>query len=137
MYTVKEGDVGLYNIAYFTFSNVITFQEIAKFNRLPNPDKITVGQNLSIPLPCSCDEVEGVEVVHYGHVVEAGSSVDKIATKYGTTPAILLKLNKMTNASQLQADQVLDVPLKGFYLLSFTFLPLLCFAPFFSLIIFE
>nr|XP_023879618.1 lysM domain-containing GPI-anchored protein 2-like [Quercus suber] len=134
VYTVKEGDVGLYNIAFFTFSNVVTYPEIAKFNRLPNPDKIMVGQNLSIPLPCSCDEVDGVEVVHYGHVVESGSSVDKIAAEYGTTPAILLQLNNMTNASQLQADQVLDVPLKGF--LPFTFLPLLCFAQLFSLLLF-
>ena len=119
VYTVKEGDAGLYNITSFTFSNVVTYQEIAEFNRLPDANKITVGQNLSIPLPCSCDEVEGVEVVHYGHVVESGSSVEKIATEYGTTPAILLKLNRMTNASQLQADQVLDVPLRGFYLLPF------------------
>ncbi|XP_050259612.1 lysM domain-containing GPI-anchored protein 2 isoform X1 [Quercus robur] len=113
VYTVKEGDVGLYNITSFTFSNVVTYQEIAEFNRLPDPNKITVGQKLSIPLPCSCDEVEGVEVVHYGHVVESGSSVEKIATEYGTTPAILLKLNGMANASQLQADQVLDVPLRA------------------------
>ncbi|KAK9993704.1 hypothetical protein SO802_023407 [Lithocarpus litseifolius] len=33
VHTVKEGDVGLYNIAYETFSNVVTYLEFAKFNR--------------------------------------------------------------------------------------------------------
>ncbi|XP_075673760.1 lysM domain-containing GPI-anchored protein 2 isoform X1 [Castanea sativa] len=110
VYTVKKDD-GLYHIAFDIFSNLVTYQEIAKVNGIPNPDKIEVGQRLWIPLPCSCDDVEGAKVVHYGHVVESGSSVDQIATVYGTTPAILLKLNGMTNASQLQANQVLDVPL--------------------------
>ncbi|KAM4099428.1 hypothetical protein ACJW30_07G158800 [Castanea mollissima] len=112
VYTVKKDD-GLYNIAFFTFSNLVKFEEIAKVNGIPDPNNITVGQELWIPLPCSCDEVEGAKVVHYGHVVEAGSSVDQIATVYGTTPAILLNLNEMANASQLQAGQVFDVPLKA------------------------
>ncbi|KAK7853166.1 lysm domain-containing gpi-anchored protein 2 [Quercus suber] len=86
------------------------YTEIAKVNGITDPNNITIGQELWIPLPCSCDEVEGVKVVHYGHVVESGSSVDKIAMEYGTTPAILLKLNGITNASELQANQVLDVP---------------------------
>ncbi|KAF3956753.1 hypothetical protein CMV_018156 [Castanea mollissima] len=112
VYTVKKDD-GLYNIAFFTFSNLVKYEEIAKVNGIPDPNNITVGQELWIPLPCSCDEVEGAKVVHYGHVVEAGSSVDQIATVYGTTPAILLNLNEMANASQLQAGQVFDVPLKA------------------------
>ncbi|XP_065629263.1 lysM domain-containing GPI-anchored protein 2 [Quercus suber] len=109
VYTVIKDD-GLYHIAAEIFSNLVTYQEIAKVNGITDPNNITIGQELWIPLPCSCDEVEGVKVVHYGHVVESGSSVDKIAMEYGTTPAILLKLNGITNASELQANQVLDVP---------------------------
>ncbi|KAL4616447.1 hypothetical protein ACB092_07G199400 [Castanea dentata] len=112
VYTVIKDD-GLYHIAFDIFSNLVTYQEIAKVNGIPNPDKIEVGQRLWIPLPCSCDEVEGAKVVHYGHVVESGSSVDQIATVYGTTPAILLNLNGMANASELKAGQVFDVPLKA------------------------
>ncbi len=107
---------------------------MAQVNGIPDPDKILVGQELWIPLPCSCDEVAGTKVVHYGHVVEAGSSVEKIAMTYGTTEDILLQLNGIVNASQLLAGQVLDVPLKGFFtfytlsiflffLLSFSFKP--------------
>jgi LysM repeat protein len=76
-------------------------------------NKIEVGQELWIPLPCSCDDVDGVKVVHYGHLVDAGSTVEGIAEQYGTTAATLLSLNQMANASDLKASQVLDVPLKG------------------------
>jgi LysM repeat protein len=78
--------------------------------------KIDVGQKLWIPLPCSCDDVDGVKVVHYGHLVVAGSTVEGIAEQYGTTSATLLSLNQMANASDLKAAQVLDVPLKGSFL---------------------
>ena len=109
-------DDGLFHIAAEIFSRLVTYQEIAEFNNIPDANKITVGQVLRIPLPCSCDEVDGVKVVHYAHVVQPGSSVDQIATEFGTTTPILLKLNGMTNATDLQAYQVLDVPRKGFYL---------------------
>ena len=118
-YKVKKDD-GLYHIAAEIFSGLTTSQEVARVNGIPDPDKIEVGQELWIPLPCSCDEVAGAKVVHYGHVVETGSSVEKIAMTYGTTEDILLQLNGIVNASQLLAGQVLDVPLKGF----FTFYPL-------------
>lgn len=112
VYTVVGGD-GLDHIATEVFSGLVTYQEIAAANGLSDPNKIEVGQNLSIPLPCSCDDVEGVKVVHYGHLVEAGSTVEEIAQKYGTTSATLLSLNQMANASDLKALQVLDVPLKA------------------------
>ena len=109
-------DDWLYHIAAEIFSRLVTFQEIAEFNNIPDANKITVGQVLRIPLPCSCDEVDSDKVVHYAHVVQPGSSVDQIATEFGTTTPILLNLNGMTNATDLQAYQVLDVPLKGFCL---------------------
>ncbi|EXB95407.1 LysM domain-containing GPI-anchored protein 2 [Morus notabilis] len=112
VYTVKKGD-GLDNIARQTFSGLVTFEEIADHNNISNPDLIEEGQRLWIPLPCSCDEVNGTKVVHYGHLVESGSSVAGIAERFGTTEETLLKLNGMANASALQADQVLDVPLEA------------------------
>jgi len=112
VYTVVGGD-GLYHIAAEVFSGLVTYQEIASVNGLVNVTKIDVGQKLWIPLPCSCDDVDGLKVVHYGHLVEAGSTLEGIAEKYGTTSATLLSLNQMANASDLKASQVLDVPLKA------------------------
>uniref|UniRef100_A0A2N9FUR8 LysM domain-containing protein n=1 Tax=Fagus sylvatica TaxID=28930 RepID=A0A2N9FUR8_FAGSY len=75
-YTVKKGDF-LYHIAAEIFSGLTTYETVALVNNISDPNKIDVGQKLWIPLPCSCDEVAGAKVVHYGHVVEAGSSVEK------------------------------------------------------------
>ncbi|KAK6946516.1 LysM domain [Dillenia turbinata] len=111
IYTVQSGDQ-LDQIATDVFSRLVTYQQIAEYNNISNPDLIQIGQELWIPLPCSCDPVNGSRVVHYGHVVESGSSVEEIAEEYGTTETILLNLNNMSDPSSLQAGQVLDVPLK-------------------------
>ncbi|PRQ25125.1 putative LysM domain-containing protein [Rosa chinensis] len=111
-YIVKAGD-GLDYIATSLFSRLVTYQEIARVNGIPDPNKIEVGQKLWIPLPCSCDKVDGEEVVHYGHVVDPGSTVQGIAEEYGTTQETLLRINGMPDPNELEAGQVLDVPLKA------------------------
>ncbi|KAK9944344.1 hypothetical protein M0R45_009917 [Rubus argutus] len=111
-YIVKPGD-GLDHIATEVFSRLVTYQEIARVNGIPDPNNILVGQVLWIPLPCSCDDVDGEKVVHYGHVVAAGSSVQAIADEYGTTQETLLRINGIADPKKLQAGQVLDVPLKA------------------------
>ena len=112
IYIVKGGD-GLDHIARDIFALLVTFPQIAAANNIPNPDKINVGDKLRIPLPCSCDQVNGTQVVHYGHVVEPGNSVEAIAQRFGTTEETLLKLNGIANANDLQAEKALDVPLTG------------------------
>ncbi|RQO95908.1 hypothetical protein POPTR_009G143300v4 [Populus trichocarpa] len=112
IYTVQKDD-GLYHIAAEVFSGLVTYQEIAAVNNVTDVNLIEVGQELWIPLPCSCDDVDGVKVVHYGHVVEAGSSLEFIAQEYGTSRNTLMKLNGIANGSSLLAGQVLDVPLQA------------------------
>nr|AKK25219.1 CEBiP1 [Populus x canadensis] len=111
IYTVQKDD-GLSHIAAEVFSGLVTYQEIAAVNNIPDVNLIKVGQKLWIPLPCNCDDVDGVKVVHYGHVVEAGSSLELIAQEYGTSTDTLVKLNGV-NDSSLLAGQVLDVPLQA------------------------
>ncbi|GLT96889.1 hypothetical protein SLE2022_144810 [Rubroshorea leprosula] len=112
IYTVKKDD-GLYFIASTVFSGLLKYQQIVVANKIPDENKIDIGQKLWIPLPCSCDEVSGEKVVHYAHVVEAGSTVEEIAKRFGTDSQTLLSINGMANDSQLMADQSLDVPLKA------------------------
>lgn len=112
MYTVVPND-GLYHIAAEVFANLITYPEIQRTNNITDPDKILVGQKLVIPLPCSCDDVDGETVVHYGHVVPTGSSVGAIANEFGTTEETLLRLNNLSTPDDLKAASVLDVPLKA------------------------
>lgn len=111
VYTVVPGD-GLYHIAAEVFSNLVTFPEIQAANNIPDPNLIRVGQNLTIPLPCSCDDVGGQAVVHYGLVVVAGSSVEGIAQQYNISQDTLLQLNSLGTPPQLLAGDVLDIPLR-------------------------
>ncbi|KDP42016.1 hypothetical protein JCGZ_03079 [Jatropha curcas] len=112
IYTIQRGD-WLDHIARDVFLALVTYQQIVAVNNITDGNKILVGQELQIPLPCSCDDVGGEKVVHYGHVVESGSSLDLIAQEYGTTMTTLMTLNSIAKASSLMAGQVLDVPLKG------------------------
>lgn len=112
MYTVKPDD-GLYVIASSVFSGLLQYEQIVVVNKIANPNLIEVGEKLWIPLPCSCDEVNGEKVVHYAHVVAEGSTVDAIAAQFDTDTQTLLKLNGMTDKNQLIADVPFDVPLKA------------------------
>lgn len=106
-------DDGLYVIATTMFSNLVKFPKIAEANKLPDPNMIDVGQKLWIPLPCSCDSVNGEEVVHYAHVVEQGSSMEAIAAQFLTDSVTLSRLNGIADDSELIAGNAIDVPLKG------------------------
>lgn len=111
-YTVIPED-GLYHIAAEVFSGLVTVSQIQAANNISNPNLILVGQKLSIPLPCSCDDVDGQKVVHYGHVVPQGSSVEGIAQDFNTSQDTLLRLNNLNSSSVLMAGSILDVPLRG------------------------
>ncbi|GFQ01868.1 lysm domain-containing GPI-anchored protein 2 [Phtheirospermum japonicum] len=110
-YTVAPGD-GLYHIAAEVFAGLVVFQQIAAANNITDVNLIEVGQSLRIPLPCSCDDVDGQRVVHYGHVVAQASTVEGIAAQYNTTPETLLRLNNLSSSGDLMAASVLDVPLR-------------------------
>nr|XP_043612567.1 lysM domain-containing GPI-anchored protein 2-like [Erigeron canadensis] len=119
-YTVVPND-GLYHIAAEVFSRLVTYQQIQQVNGIPDPNKIEVGAKLWVPLPCSCDDVDGESVVHCGYLVASGNSVGGIAQRFNTTEKTLLDLNGMSDAKDLKADSIFDVPLKGkFYYYCYT-----------------
>ncbi|OAY65437.1 Chitin elicitor-binding protein [Ananas comosus] len=72
-----------------------------------------VGDKLWIPLPCSCDPVGGEAVVHLGYSVPHGSTVEGIAEEFGVDNATLMEINGIADPSKLQAEQILDVPLRA------------------------
>ncbi|KAF8013187.1 hypothetical protein BT93_I1155 [Corymbia citriodora subsp. variegata] len=112
MYTVQKDD-GLYYIASVVFSYLVVYEDIQLVNGIPNANLIEVGQKLWIPLPCSCDRVDGQQALHYAHVVGEGSSVEEIATEFGVSQKTLMDLNGLASAKDLMADKAFDVPLKA------------------------
>ncbi|KAJ0967938.1 hypothetical protein J5N97_024855 [Dioscorea zingiberensis] len=111
-YTVKSGDI-LDDIATKKFERFVTIDEIAAANGIPNPNLIQPGQSLRIPLPCSCDPVDGAERVHLAHKVASGSSFDQIAADFGVNKSTLMAINRIDDPTTLQAAQILDVPLRA------------------------
>ncbi|KAH7669165.1 LysM domain-containing protein [Dioscorea alata] len=110
IYTVRTHD-NLNAIARRIFNGFVTIREIADANNISDPDRIEVGRRLWIPLPCSCDEVDGKPVVHYGHVAAEGSDLESIAEEFGTTERVLMRVNGIQDPTSLQAGQILDIPL--------------------------
>ncbi|KAK4752055.1 hypothetical protein SAY87_020853 [Trapa incisa] len=111
-YRVRRGDT-LSHIASGVFSNLVTFTDIQLANKIRNPNLIAVGKKLWIPLPCSCDDVAGSRVVHYGHVVTAGSSIVAISEQFNVTQETIMTINGIAETKALKAGQVLDIPLKA------------------------
>jgi len=111
-YRVRAGDT-LDAVARGVFAGLVTYQDIAAANNVSDPNRVAVGQQLWIPVPCSCDPVAGQPVVHFTYVVPTGTSVASIAQEFSTTEETILAVNKMPDAKALIAGQVLDVPLRG------------------------
>ncbi|CAL1398206.1 unnamed protein product [Linum trigynum] len=113
VYTVKKGDDGLKDIAEKVFSGTVTDDAIAAANGISEKDPVKVGQKLSIPLPCSCDEVEGRKVIHYGYLAESEISLEAIADRYGVSVPTLTEINGLKDGSTIRAGQLLDVPIRA------------------------
>lgn len=109
-YKIVPGD-GLDAIARVKFAGLVKYQQIQTANKIPDANNITAGATIWIPLPCSCDKVDGSSVMHYAHIVPIGSSIESIAQEYGTSQQTLLSLNDLDDPKKLQAGQLLDVPL--------------------------
>jgi murein DD-endopeptidase MepM/ murein hydrolase activator NlpD len=98
--------------------------ELAKVNKLKDPNAIKVGQILVIPgkppaagapAPASSRISRAVFVAGgtgstSSYIVRAGDSLATIATKFHTTVAALVKLNKLSNPNLIRIGQVLAVP---------------------------
>ncbi|EEC68332.1 hypothetical protein OsI_36434 [Oryza sativa Indica Group] len=112
IYLVGSQD-GLDAIARKVFDGFVTYQEIADASNIPDPNKIFVGQELWIPLPCSCDQVDGHNVTHFAYKVRAVDTTSAIAAKFGVLESTLMRINGITDPKNLVQGQILDVPIPG------------------------
>ena len=96
-YTVKSGDT-LSSIAskYGT-----TYQKLAEYNNIANPNIINVGQVIKIPN----ESTSIIEKEYY--IVKNGDTLSSIAKKYNTTVNQLVALNNIKNANLIYVGQKL------------------------------
>ncbi|HEX6947438.1 MAG TPA: LysM peptidoglycan-binding domain-containing protein [Acidimicrobiia bacterium] len=102
-YTVQRGDT-LWQIAH---DNGVTVADMAKTNGIENPDLIFPGQVLVIPGKETAKATPPKEVVH---VVQAGETLAKIASKYGSTASAIAKANDIRNVNLIRPGQKLVIP---------------------------
>ena len=105
VYTVKAGDT-LSGIAakYGT-----TYQKLAAYNGISNPNKISVGQKIKIPGTGSSGSTSagGGDTVY---TVKAGDTLSGIAAKYGTTYQTLAAYNGISNPNKISVGQKIKIP---------------------------
>lgn len=97
-YTVQSGDT-LSGIAskYGT-----TYQVLASYNNISNPNVIQIGQVIKIPSTSTTSHVEY-------YTVRSGDNLSSIAKRYGTTVSQLQKWNNIKNTNLIYPGQKLRV----------------------------
>jgi LysM repeat protein len=110
-YVVRPGDT----LGSIAARHGVSATAIARANGIKNPDRIYVGQNLVIPGrtgtgsqpsgPKSSPAAPSTGI----YIVQAGDTLSRIAVRYGTTVANLMRLNGITNPDRIWVGQRLRV----------------------------
>ena len=93
VYTVQAGDT----LSKIAAKYNTTYQKLAQYNNISNPNVISVGQKIKIP---------GAQV----YVVQRGDTLSAIAAKYKTTYQELAKYNNISNPSLIRVGQQIKIP---------------------------
>jgi LysM repeat protein len=117
VYTVVAGDT----LAVIASRYNTTPEGIVQLNGLKDANVLALGQQLKIPGKASSagtGATSGAGTTGTGgatstYTVQAGDTLGKIALRYGTTVAALLKLNGLSNPDVLAIGQKLKVPGTG------------------------
>ncbi len=103
IHTVVAGDT-LFNLGRFYGVEV---NDIAQANQLANPNALSIGDQLIIPIA----GVESAEpTAERTHVVSAGDTLFRIGLTYGFTVAELAAYNNLANPDVLEVGQVIRIP---------------------------
>ena len=98
-YTVKAGDT----LSFIAKKYGTTYQKLAEYNNIANPNIINVGQVIKIPNNSS--QVSNKEY----YTVKNGDNLSNIAKKYGTSVNQLVSWNNIANANLIYVGQNLRV----------------------------
>jgi len=110
VYTVVAGDT----LAVIASRFNTTPEGIVQLNGLKDPNQLALGQQLKIPGKAPSAGTGSTTTGGTGttgtYTVQKGDTLGKIALRYGTTVAELLRLNGLSNPDVLAIGQTLKVP---------------------------
>jgi len=120
IYTVVAGDT----LAVIASRYNTTPEGIVQLNELKDANVLALGQQLKIPGTAPAAGTNGTSTgggtgttgtggATSTYTVQAGDTLGKLALRYGTTVAALLKLNGLSNPDALAIGQKLKVPGTG------------------------
>lgn len=118
--TSNDGEVVYTVVAGDTLSKIAakygtTYQKLAEYNGIANPNVIRVGQKIKIPGKASTEqsgttakqETAATETVY---TVKSGDTLSAIAKKYGTTYQKLASYNDISNPNKISVGQKIKIP---------------------------
>lgn len=97
-YTVRPGD----SLSRIAARYGISYQRLASYNNIQNPNRIYPGQVIQIP-------VEGNKTDGQLYTVRAGDTLSGIAARFGTTVQELMRINGIQNANRIYVGQVIKI----------------------------
>lgn len=98
-YTVVKGDT----LSAIASKYGTTYQKLAEYNNIANPNVIVVGQKIKIPNAAAIQEEF--------YTVQKGDNLSAIAKKYNTSVSKLVELNKIKNPNLILVGQ--KIKLRG------------------------
>lgn len=98
IYTVKPGD----NLSSSAARYGTTYETLASYNNIENPNLIFLGQEIRIPVGYQ-------ETSARYYTIKPGDTLSGIALRFGTTVAELQQLNGITNPNLIYAGTTIRV----------------------------
>lgn len=109
MYVVKSGDT----LAKIAAKYNTTYQKLAEYNGISNPNIISIGQQIKIPNSGAAQSSaagNSANTAPVVYIVKRGDTLAKIAAQYGTTYQALAKYNNIANPNVISIGQQIKIP---------------------------
>jgi LysM repeat protein len=101
-YTVKAGDT----LSQIAANNKVNTADLAKWNNIADPNKIGVGQKLTLSAPAAQQNIP----VYNRIQIKPGQTLGGLSKTYNTSVDHLAKVNKITDPNKIRAGQYMLVP---------------------------
>jgi len=119
-YKIRPSDT-LSSIADSIYGGLVSSDQLREANSVTDPNVLDVGQNLVVPLPCTCfnGSDNGLPAIYMSYVVQPLDSLNSIAASYFTTLTDLMNVNAM-GTTGISAGDILAIPIPGNFILALT-----------------